>query len=1200
MAKPRKKKKQEPQGPTLEDIKRMWKVKPPQEWLGLLEEIAPQQEWAMKGHTQITAKCPYHNDDTPSFMLSFDKGMGKCFGASCGKFVTDIINLIAKLRNCNYTEALTFVSNRFNLKESGSVKQTELTKYSMVQEAKKQAAVGMQDILTRVWRDNPEHLQYCRPALDYLVNVRQIPPDVMHLLPIGVFAKPVHLKEYVDEELHSEFDEYFGKYFKDVYYGNLVFHYNDSPGSISRFKFRQKNCDLVSKLKNYKDFENLSFQEKSNLFSKSSTLYLDDPYAEIGGVFGLFTYQHLVASQDTNAYLTEGEFDVLAVMAHQFLSGQIDFMIFGSGGKAYTDVQFLRELGIRTIWLVPDHPTKDGDGWAQSVLQTKNNFSAAPGQTPLQFKVFQWPVGLTGFDLDEAVKSQGYEIMARYLATDRNSNFLNAMTWIETEVSRQLDETISKFKKQKEEIQASDKTDSEKNVAIVNLSEQEKTKKHDLVLWGYNYINDPAKQVTYINKYASDYGVDISENRKVNNSGYDMSTTDGVAEKIKSALEEYISFGYYVERSGGVCVYGWSKSGQNAIEIQTKESEMFKNLSIQLGQETLDWLDSLLRENSIYLEDTAGDGSLNDARVKRRNAKDLLNKAFERSLAGLRNFNQLRSVTQGIHYIDLPKENRVKNQMYMVNGNNIFRGTFTDKQQLEWEKLETTVDGSILFETLSSANQWSCIEDVSDLYDANKVDIPKVFEQVRTALNGWVFHHHDTMAELLAAQIMAVPIMSAVGNVNIVFMTGEKESGKTSLLEGLLGGGNSLAADDTGYRILEPVKTAGDATNAAIYQSLDGSSQLLVMDEAESQKQQKTNREQALDNFIRTIYGMPQGMVFVNRGGKGKDDLKQYRLKFPIWFAAIATPPDTVFLSRTLIIKTVKQPNKFTSADAHMDKHFTQEQLRELRKQITMGLLPHIPEITVRIKTLRNELQAIAKDEVDVSNRFLETVLTPLVVYEMAGGDPKKLYEDVVRKNKAQLENIHSSETQSDLMDACLFNKNIKIMSSENMTEFVSARQLLVSMDFTTLNNSESGVYVMDTQNWLVFVWRQAKYTVLQRTSYQNYGESTLKDIAQKSNHIVEEVSDTMHAQIVNELNLPDVKSPGEYTVLSAEYLTPTGKLSKMTARPGDENRDFSYEGAEAEAESEVQETPGAASAAPEPDTRSEYVDPGDFCDFDV
>lgn len=1147
------KKAKEKKGPSTAEIKKLWKLRPPQEWLGLLQEIAPQQEWEMKGLTQITAKCPYHPDNTPSFMLSFEKGMGKCFGGSCGKYVTDIISLVAKLRNSNYMEALLFVYNRFGIQTAtGDVKQTELNKYNKVQECKKAAAVAMQTILTKAWFENPPHLDYCRPAAEYLVSVRQIPPDSFQFLPMGIFAKPIHMKEYIDEAWHGEYDDYFAKYNKDIYYGNLCFYYNDSPGSISVFKFRQKNYNMMQSLQSYDDYAKLPFRKKSDLFSKSNTQYLDDPFASLEGVYGLFTYQHLVASQDTNAYLTEGEFDVLSVMAHQFLTGRIDFMIFGTGGKGATDVHFLKEFGIKTVWLVPDHPSKEGDGWARTVLGTRNNFNTSAGQTPLQFKVFQWPVGLTGFDLDEAVKSQGFEIMARYLATDRNSNFVNAMAWLEAGVVTELDEIKVRFQQKRNEI-SDDKTEEEKKTALLNIREEEKTTKYNAVLAGYRYVCDPTMQAAYTNRFASEFSVDISQNDAVNNTGFDLGTVDGVADKIKAALAEYMSFGYYLERSGGICVYGWSKSGQNAIEIQTKESEMFKNLSIQLGQETLDWLDTLLQANVVYNEDVAGDGSLSDARIKRRNAKDLLNKAFERSLAGLRNFNQLRSVTQGVHYINLPRSSRLKNEMYMVNGNNIFKGTFQDTQQIDWQKLETTVDGTILFETLSSANQWSSITDISDLYDANKVKVPAVFKQVRKALDGWVFKYHDTTAEFLAAQILAVPIMAAVGNVNIVFMTGEKESGKTSLVEGLLGGGSAYGSEDQGFSILEPSKVAGDTTNAAIYQAMDGSSRMLVFDEAESKDgNQKTNREKNMEDFIRTIYGMPQGTVPVNRGGKDKEGMKEYRLKFPLWFAAIATPPDIVFLSRCIMVKTVKQANNFKPIQMYMDENFSPDDLRELRKQITVGLLPHIPEIVVRIKTLRSELQGLPASEVDVSNRFMESLLTPLVVYEMAGGDPKKLFKDIVRKNKTQLQNIHSLETQSELVDACLFNRNIKITTADNMSDFTSARQMIVSADFVALNNTECGVYVMESRNWMVFVWRQAKYTVLKGTKYYNYSESSLKDLAHKSKFTVEKVDARTHAQIVAELNLPDVKSPGDYTVVLGTYLSSSGTLGTLSARPSD------------------------------------------------
>lgn len=56
--------------------------------------------------------CPFHHEKTPSFMVSQEKGIYKCFG--CGES-GDVIAFVMKTQNMNFVEAVEYLANRANI-----------------------------------------------------------------------------------------------------------------------------------------------------------------------------------------------------------------------------------------------------------------------------------------------------------------------------------------------------------------------------------------------------------------------------------------------------------------------------------------------------------------------------------------------------------------------------------------------------------------------------------------------------------------------------------------------------------------------------------------------------------------------------------------------------------------------------------------------------------------------------------------------------------------------------------------------------------------------------------------------------------------------------------------------------------------------------------------------------------------------------
>ena len=65
-----------------------------------------------KAGASFKGLCPFHNEKTPSFHVSPDRGLYKCFG--CGKG-GDAISFVMETEHLGFTEAAETLARRFNI-----------------------------------------------------------------------------------------------------------------------------------------------------------------------------------------------------------------------------------------------------------------------------------------------------------------------------------------------------------------------------------------------------------------------------------------------------------------------------------------------------------------------------------------------------------------------------------------------------------------------------------------------------------------------------------------------------------------------------------------------------------------------------------------------------------------------------------------------------------------------------------------------------------------------------------------------------------------------------------------------------------------------------------------------------------------------------------------------------------------------------
>ena len=120
----------------------------------------------------LKALCPFHTEKTPSFFVMPDKDTFSCYG--CNKF-GDIFTFVQEIENLNFTEALNFLIEKFNIPV-----ERDKTRGGF----KKDVYANINQKAMKYFRDNLLDSTGGKKALDYLAK-RGISRDTTELFSLG-------------------------------------------------------------------------------------------------------------------------------------------------------------------------------------------------------------------------------------------------------------------------------------------------------------------------------------------------------------------------------------------------------------------------------------------------------------------------------------------------------------------------------------------------------------------------------------------------------------------------------------------------------------------------------------------------------------------------------------------------------------------------------------------------------------------------------------------------------------------------------------------------------------------------------------------------------------------------------------------------------------------------------------------------------
>jgi len=321
------------------------------------------------GRTQLrrsgsrwTGRCPFHEERTPSFSVSPEKGFYYCFGCQKGG---DLISFVQETENVDFTGAVEWLADRFGIP-------LEYEEASPQADARRERAKRLHELLDAAAAFYERYLwesQAGGPARDYLAG-RGLREPVCREFRLGLSLGGTTLTRKALERGFSR-DELRAAGLanargNDYFTQRLMFPLADARGRIVGFQARKLREDdpLRGKYVNSPEGE---------LFRKSDLLY------------GLHLARTAIAKEG-RAVVVEGNTDVIALRQAGFAP------VVASMGTALTERQ-LKELARLTRRLVLCF---DGDAAGEAATVRGMELATAQG---FDLAVVTLPPGLDPADL---------------------------------------------------------------------------------------------------------------------------------------------------------------------------------------------------------------------------------------------------------------------------------------------------------------------------------------------------------------------------------------------------------------------------------------------------------------------------------------------------------------------------------------------------------------------------------------------------------------------------------------------------------------------------------------------------------------------------------------------------------------------------------------------------------------------------------
>lgn len=260
--------------------------------------------------------CPFHSENSPSFMVSRERQRFHCFG--CGKD-GDIFTFLQEIEGMDFVESLKFLADRAGVTLEQRISSGDQSQQHRIKDINKAAAVFYHKFL--------QEIEQAAPARTYLKERGLLPdtitawqigyvPDQWDLLTKYLLKKGFAIDDLVASGLtikRDTADRSTGRGYYDRFRGRIMFPIRDVHGGVAGFTGRV----LVETEKSGGKYVNTP---QTPVFDKSRL------------VFGLDLAKQAIRKKD-RVVLVEGQMDVISV----WQSGMEE--VVATSGTAMTEQQ---------------------------------------------------------------------------------------------------------------------------------------------------------------------------------------------------------------------------------------------------------------------------------------------------------------------------------------------------------------------------------------------------------------------------------------------------------------------------------------------------------------------------------------------------------------------------------------------------------------------------------------------------------------------------------------------------------------------------------------------------------------------------------------------------------------------------------------------------------------------------------------------
>lgn len=1065
---------------TLGVLKQVWGEVDTKDWLQVVRAACPETHWTFSRRT-IKGKCPFHDDNDPSFIIDLDQRQAKCWGGDCGRYYYDPIRFFMDMRNLSganlsYDQALAEMKNRFTLRSLPQRYVSEVKALYKHREMKRLLFEIMRgeliDVVAMQKMPLPDpELYYARDAHTYLI--RRGITDFYHYLPLGVFPPKLRLEKLIknrvqlmskDEasvfkDVWSVIEEYLEAPWHDTaWIGSLVFFTGSSPSDVCKLKLRKVPPRLAS------DYVQQNFDK--------DICYIADDKEQHNGVFGLFgvpPYIHRIGKDHQDSfYWVEGEFDALCTWVKQFSNeGDIRTLVFSGGGGSTCGLDVMKHHRFTNGFIVADYDA-GGLKFIKQILETTVDIRPRIFEWPEKF--LKTPKGVPVETVDPADILSWYGLDSWQTELRSPDNYTPPHLWA--------------LERATHEMNGIEETDIRH---LTNVAAN----------WG-RYVRNDAEQHAFVTELGKRFGIAAAQIIAEIKTGDE--NEDAFIERIRLYLTARLQPMHALRAGQTHFLRVWDTVTQEIYELALEDRNRIKStMAAMLGKDILKFVQDDVGEPSFLAVDDEQGVPTYIARTNK--CADYISYAVTRLAATVPIDAVIRKVGAGLHCLapslDQPDE---KFRLYLVNGTSLYRGDFDDLEELTWTKLPGPCDGPVVVYAEGSIRPRKFMPHIHSDADLNQrpaMRLPELYDTIYNMLHkGWEFKNHDITCEMLAAAIMVIPIANCVPRQMLLHFSSEAVGGKSSLIGGLIGRNNLSSIN-----IIQAAVYSDNYTVAGVRQAMNYSSLAVCLDEFED-KGYSDRHSHAFKGCLHLFRGHSneEGRTII---GSTSGAHQEFSLHCPAFIAGIRGLDDLADISRFIHVEMDRKAFR-SSPDAVLLELFGEEMIQKVRHHLPLALFRKALAFRTAYFRITEEFRGGGNLEFGKLTRSLSHFFPVMAMLHICGRDYQTFIKRYFSQYRSNFERLTTTSTNSDLLNEILHTPSVRIPSVDDPRPR-TVNEILSGDQPEMLNLAYCGVYYDSVQRWLVVHWPRAIIDFIRGREFKERSPHYLRQLATRSPYAVGE-----------------------------------------------------------------------------------------------